>query len=606
MCGIFGYVGSSNSSEIILEGLRRLEYRGYDSWGISVISNGDFGMANKKEIKIVKKVGEIGDLGSILDLPYSNIGIGHTRWATHGGVTNYNAHPHFATDKSFVLAQNGIVENYQELKSDLSQKGYKFETETDTEVIVRQVELRMSEETSLDPSLPRGELHEAVRLAFLDLKGRNTIIVLSSEDSSVVAIRNGSPLVIGVGKGEYFFASDTLSFADKTNRVIYVEDKQMVVYKDGVIRFFDVVSGKEVKFDISKLDHDDPSIDKEGFEHFMIKEIVEQKHTIAQAVTYKLDEIKPLVEVIKASKKVYTIGAGTAFHAAGQIAYLLRKVARVDATELRSYDIGSYENLFCKDDLMIVVSQSGETADTIEAIEIAKSKGAKIASIVNMVGSTITRMSHYPYFSRSGPEICVASTKAFTAQVAWGFLVCKSVIGEYERAKDLIAKLSVSLENFFSEELFSDMKKLAKKLKSYEHFFVLGKGQNFYTALEGALKVKEITYKHFEGFSAGELKHGVIALIEKGTPVFGIIADDDTRSDMLSSLAEVKARGAFTIAIASQANDLFDKLIKVPSFTDLSTVPNIIPFQLLSYFLALELGHSPDKPRNLAKSVTVK
>ncbi len=598
MCGIFGYAGRDNAAERIINGLKRLEYRGYDSWGVAIAD------LDSEQINLVKHTGKIGEVSSekLFDTT-STIGIGHTRWATHGGVTDTNAHPHYSTDKSFVLAQNGIVENYQELKSELISKGYEFISQTDTEVIVRLVEEELK--TAQD-------LHEAVRQAFLKLTGRNTIIVLEKKNSHIIAVRNGSPLVIGIGNEEIIIASDTLSFADRTNKVILVENYQMVEYKNGETKLFDVKENAELKTEIIELDQADTKVEKEGFDHFMIKEIVEQRYTINEAVQYTLDELNPLLGRIKekSSKggqgKVYTVGAGTAGFAAMQIAFFLRKHANVNATELKAYEMESYKNLFTPEDTLIAVSQSGETADTIEAIEFAKEKGTKIASIVNMLGSTITRISDYKYFSRSGAEICVASTKAFTAQTAWGLLLALSLIGKYEEAKKVVKDLSQNLESFFEGNDFSNIKNLAKKLKDQEHFFVLGKGQNFVASLEGALKIKEITYKHFEGFAAGELKHGVIALIDQGTPVFGIISNDENKADMLSALAEVKARGGFTIGVAKENNELFDFFIETIEGHEADSIANIIPFQLISYFMALQLGNSPDKPRNLAKSVTVK
>ncbi|HEX9805095.1 MAG TPA: glutamine--fructose-6-phosphate transaminase (isomerizing), partial [Candidatus Dojkabacteria bacterium] len=549
------------------------------------------------KIHVVKKIGEIGKLDEIEHLPNSYIGIGHTRWATHGGVSNLNAHPHAASDNSFVLAQNGIVENYQELKKMLASKGYEFQSETDTEVIVRLVEEYKKTET---------DLREAARKAFLDLKGRNTIIVLSSQEDRIIAIRNGSPLVVGIGEGETFFASDTLSFANKTENVVFIENYQMVETRNGELSLFDVKNNEKLEIKISKLDHDDVTIDKEGFDHFMMKEIVEQQHTIKEATQYTEEELKPLVDAIKESKRVFTVGAGTASFAAGEIAYFLRKYAAIFAVDLKSYEMGSFKDLFEKNDLIIAISQSGETTDTIEALEYAKEKGTKVASLVNMIGSTITRMSDFKYLSRSGPEICVASTKAFTAQLAWGLNLAMTVAGRYSDSKKLIATLAENLGEYFGDELNGRIKALVSTIKEKEHFFVLGKGQNFSISLEGALKIKEISYKHFEGFAAGELKHGVIALIEDATPVFVIVSNDEDRADMLTAAAEVKARGAYVIGIAKEDNELFDTFLQTPDAAEADPIANVIPFQLISYFLGVELGNSPDKPRNLAKSVTVK
>lgn len=594
MCGIFGYIGKNNATEEIWEGLKRLEYRGYDSWGVAVIEEG--------KIKVSKKVGAIGSLDELKNLPVSHIGIGHTRWATHGGVTRLNAHPHYSADKSFVLAQNGIVENYQELKKELVSKGHKFESETDTEVIVRLIEEKQKE---------TDDLRIAVRKAFLDLKGRNTVIILSSSGDKVVAVRNGSPLVVGVVENnnsydEFYFASDTLSFANKTDKVVYVNDNEMVYVENKQLKVFDVKTDRPIDLHIMQIDCENTKIDKEGFDHFMIKEIVEQKYTLMEALQYSYDELKELIEYIKTADSVYMVGAGTASYAAGQIGYYLRKISKIRAFELKSYEIGSYVDIIGKNDLVFAISQSGETADTIEAVEYAKSRGAKVASLVNMMGSTLTRMSDYKFFSRSGPEICVASTKAFTSQIAWGYLLAKSIMNESEKAKDEVLRISSWLNEFLCEETFTKIKSLVRVLKDKEHFFILGKGQNYYISLEGALKIKEITYKHFEGFAAGELKHGVIALIDKGTPVFVIVSNDENMHDMISAAAEVKARGAYVIAISDKKNELFDFTIQTTDGGDADSIVNVIPFQLISYFLGIELGNDPDKPRNLAKSVTVK
>lgn len=593
MCGIFGYVGKKNAGDIIFEGLKRLEYRGYDSWGVAVVT----GSEEEKTIKVVKKVGAIGDLHEVDELPTSHIGVGHTRWATHGGVTYVNAHPHFASDNSFVLAQNGIVENYQELKRDLINKGYKFESETDTEVIVHLIEehLKITK-----------KFKDAVRETFLELKGRNTIIALSTIDDRIVAVRNGSPLVIGVGEDEYFFASDTLSFLDKTNKAIFVNDMEMIEYKHGTLRMWNVNTQEEIKIEIKELDETQTEINKEGFEHYMLKEIVEQKHTLKEATAYSNEDLAPIIEAIKKASTVYTVGAGTANFAAGQVAYFLRNIANIKAIELKSYEIDSYRKIFSKDDLIIAFSQSGETADTIEALEAARQNGTRIASLVNMVGSTTSRMSEFAYFCRSGPEICVASTKAFTAKQAWGLLLAGTLVGKHAEYKAKIHKVAEDLEKYFTQELFDHIKELSSRLVQKEHFFVLGRGQNYNIALEAALKVKEITYKHFEGFAAGELKHGVLALVSQGTPVFVITGNDENYENMLSAAAEVKARGAWVIGVGQDRNELFDDYIETIDTEGVDSLANIIPFQLLSYFMAVELGNNPDKPRNLAKSVTVK
>jgi glucosamine--fructose-6-phosphate aminotransferase (isomerizing) len=589
MCGIIGYQGQGKVVDELVEGLKRMEYRGYDSWGVAALTG--------SELFLEKKVGAIGD-GRLDRVPAgATMGIAHTRWATHGGVTQANAHPHQSSDGRFVVAQNGIVENYLELKAVLKQLGYRFKTPTDTEVIVHLIHSQLKK-TKAFPA--------AVRKAFLKLAGRNTIIVLDRQTQSIVAVRNGSPLVLGhLAKKGVLLASDTLPLAGKAETVTYIDDFQMVVVNDGVA-IFDVKTGKALHPKRQRLDLVEQKIDKAGFDHFMIKEIVEQQHTIVEATSYSKQELLPLVKALKRASGVYTIGAGTAALAAGQIARYLRVIAKLPALELRSYEIDSYLPLMGKGDLMIVVSQSGETADTLDAIKKAQERGVIIASIVNMIGSTTSRLSKYAYLARSGPEICVASTKAYTAQLSWGYLVAMTAMGKYDQAQRQLKQTAGLLKAYFNDRTFQFIKKLASELAGAEHFFVIGKDQHFYTALEGALKIKEITYKHFEGFSAGELKHGVIALIDPGTPVFGVVGNDEHQADILSALAEVKARGAKTIGVAAVANEFFDVHIPVADGGDLDPVTKVVPFQLLSYFLGVHLGHNPDKPRNLAKSVTVK
>lgn len=595
MCGIFGYTGSQSASDLVFDGLKRLEYRGYDSWGIAILKDG--------KIHQYKDVGVVEKNKDLEKLPKSNIGIGHTRWATHGGVTKNNAHPHISTSNSFTLVQNGIVENFSELKDDLLKKGHLFKSETDTEVIVKIVE----------SELEKGKnLKRAITDAFKKLQGRNTIAVLDAEKKKLYAIKNGSPLVLGIGKKEIFLASDSLSFSPYTKKIVVMDDYDMVEIEGVDFNIYNVKDRKKKKPKYKVLKYQYEDIDKGDYEHFMLKEIVEQQKTILYATEYTKKELEPLIGAIKSSRRVYILGAGTAGFAAGQIAYFLRNIANVDAWDIKSYDFRSYLSTITKDDLIIAVSQSGETADTIEPLEILKERGCKIASIVNMFGTTISRMSDFEYYTNAGPEICVASTKVFTAQSAWGYLLAMGMIDKERTAHRRLKLLSKSLNTLFKKSVFKYLERMSEVLKEKEHFFILGKGENTYIALEGALKIKEISYKHVEGFSAGELKHGVIALIEKGTPVFGIIPNDEKKEDnkdLISAMEQVKARGALTIGIGDPKHSsmsIFDYYLPTPQVNSLGSITNVIPFQLISYFLSLELGNNIDKPRNLAKSVTVK
>ena len=589
MCGIFGYMGSSNAPDIIHQGLKRLEYRGYDSWGISTIENG--------KIKTTKDVGHLPEKSPIESKSIST-GVGHTRWATHGGVTITNAHPHYSTDNSFVIAQNGIVENYTELKKSLENLGYVFKTQVDTEVIVKLVEHeRKSSKT----------LRDALVKAFKQLDGRNTVIVLDSKQDQILAIRNGSPLILGTKEKDVYLASDPLAFNQYSQNIVEINNGELIEIKDNKYKIYDIYSEKYINRKPREEKQLDIEINKGDYDHYMIKEIVEQKGTILKSTNYSQKELKPLVDRLKKSKSIYTIGAGTAGYSADQIAYYLRKIANLNAISIKSYETESYLNLIDKNDTVIAVSQSGETADTLEAIEILKKQGVYISSIINMPGSTLSRLSDSFFMSNAGSEICVASTKVFTSQISFGYLLSKTVIGQYKEAKKEIYLLSTNLEDFFNNKTFKQIEKITKVLKDKEHFFILGKGQNFHIAQEGALKIKEISYKHFEGFAAGELKHGVIALIEKGTPVISIISNDSNVRDLISATQEVKARGAITIGIGDkQDENCFDYFITVADSNELKSISNVIPFQLISYYLAKELGNNIDKPRNLAKSVTVK
>lgn len=573
MCGIFGYIGSKNASEVILEGLKRLEYRGYDSWGIAVLAD---------EIKLSKKIGAIGDLDFVHDLPKSNIGVGHTRWATHGGITEKNAHPHYSTDGKFVLAHNGIFENYKEIKNKLLEKGYKFQTQTDTEVIVRLIESKKT------------NLLEAVKQAFRELEGRNTIIVLS-KDGQIIAARNGSPLVIGLNDktGEVFFSSDTLSFAPFVNKIIVIENGQMVSLVNGKVKVWDIARNKEIKIRFEKIDFENSKVDKEGYDHFMLKEIHESPYVIKQVVNQDLS--KDFLQAVKQAKHIYTIGSGTAGLAASQIAFYLRVFAGINAISLIGADARDYYDLFNKGDLIIAPSQSGETADVLEVLEAAKKKGVTIASYVNMQGSSMGRLSDYAFQSHAGPEICVMSTKVFTSQIAWGYLLAKEISGKGKEGRENLQNLAEEIEKYLANsETHKSLKELAKNLVKAKDIFLMGKYQNLNIIKEGMVKIIEGSYKHAHGIPAGDLKHYAITLMEKGVPVIVVISNDEAKNDVLNAVNEVKARGADVIVFTSIDDG------------ETSAIMNIIPLQLLAYYMTVKLGNNVDKPRNIAKSVTVK
>ena len=597
MCGIFGYAGKQNASEVILEGLKRLEYRGYDSWGIALI-NQKSKIKNQKLI-LEKHVGAIGDV--ILNSKFlnhnSNIGIGHTRWATHGGISEANAHPHFSTDKSFVLAQNGIVENYQQLKDNLKKKGFKFQTETDTEVIVRLIE---------DKFKKLKDLKGAVRAAFLDLEGRNTIILLT-KDGQIIAARNGSPLVIGVNGEEVFFSSDTLSFAPHVKKIIVVDNGYLASFAGKKVEIRDIHTNRKVDSRVEEVSFHKNKVDKEGYDHFMLKEIHESPYVIKQVSNHDIKLYEDFAKQLKKARYVYTIGSGTAGIAASQIAFYLRVFAKVRAESVIGADIYEYYDLLTKDDLIIAPSQSGETADVLEVLEIAKKKGLKIASYVNMPGSTMARISDYSFPSHAGPEICVMSTKVFTSQIAWGYLLSKIVQGKELEGKRNLEILSGTVEDYLNTGANHEaILKLAKILAEKPDIFLLGKYQNFNIVKEGMVKIIEGSYIHAHGIPAGDLKHYAITLMEKGVPVIVALSEDVAKDDVINAVNQVKARSATVIGISPKSHASFDHYLPVPDTGETSAIMNIIPLQLLAYYMAVELGHNVDKPRNIAKSVTVK
>lgn len=591
MCGIFGYVGKKHDAgRVIFEGLRRLEYRGYDSWGIAVISEG--------KIVTAKKVGAIGEAKEISKLPASSIGIGHTRWATHGGVVMRNAHPHASTDGNFVVAQNGIVENFEVLRGVLAKKGYKFESETDTEVIVRLIEEKLR---------LRGDLVVAVRLAFEQLGGRNTIIVLA-EDGQIIACRNGSPLVIGKNsQGEILFSSDTLSFANLATRMLVVENGQMVVYGGKDLRLLNIKTGKRIKEKWEKVDVKNDRVGHEGYEHFMIKEINEIPEVILNITKQSQKDMEELAKYIKTARTVYTIGSGTTGIAGAQIAYFLRHFAKVNAISLVGADAYECYDLFGEGDIMIAPSQSGETADVLEVIEIAKKRGVKIATNVNMSGSMMTKLSDFKFMTGAGPEICVVSTKVFIAHIAWGYLLAKAVSGKYKEGIGNLVGLSKTIRKYLDDKKsLADVRGLVKFLGLEDHIFLLGKAQNFQIIREGMIKLIETSYKHAHAMPAGDLKHYAITLMEKGVPVVVAVSQDTVKNDVLNAVSQVKARGAFVVGISPTNNHDFNYFLKVPDCGEVSSIMNAVPLQYLAYNLAVELGHNVDRPRNIAKSVTVK
>lgn len=591
MCGIFGYYGHKpNAGQIVADGLKRLDYRGYDSWGVAVYAN--------NKITVEKKAGKISSIENLNHLPKSSIAIAHTRWATTGGVSDVNAHPHYATDKSFVLAQNGIVENYQQLKEELMKKGYIFISQTDTEVITRLIEEKRKTARNLK---------EAVKYAFQELTGRNTIILLTN-DNQIIAARNGSPLVIGINPktDEFFLSSDTLSFAECASKMVVVDNGQMV-HINGKVKLYDLNTDREVSYKPVAIGFTSSKVDKEGYDHFMLKEIHEAPSVLNQLVKQNMNNYEKLAKAVRKARNIYTIGSGGAGVAASQVAFYLRSIGKVKAVSLVGADAVEYEDLFDENDLIIVISQSGETADVLEVLEPAKKKGVKIASFVNMPGSMITRISDYKFMSESGPEICVMSTKTFDAQIAFGYLLAKTIVSKGDEARDQIKKLAIAIDKYLKDKKTHEhLRKIAKLLSTKHDVFLLAKYQNFHIIREGMVKIIEASYKHGHALPSGDLKHYVITLMEPGVAVIAVASNDKTKSEVMNAVDEVRLRGAEVIGISSEFHKNFDHYIPVPDTEETSAMMNLIPLQLIGYYMALELGNDIDKPRNIAKSVTVK
>lgn len=610
MCGIVGYIGKREAYPIIIKGLKRLEYRGYDSAGIALL-NGD--------LKIMKKKGKVSDLeGSISgENLNSTIGIGHTRWATHGEPNDVNAHPHASSDGKLAIIHNGIIENYQSLKTELEIKGHKFKSETDSEVVIHLIEeIKKNNNCSLE---------EAVRLSLQEVVGAYAICILSSDDDKqLIAARKGSPLVIGVGDGEFFIASDATPIIEYTNNVVYLDDYEIAVIKNGKLTLKSVEDVPKTPF-VHKLEMELESIEKGGFEHFMLKEIHEQPKSIRDCLRGRLipkdnhlflDGMSQYMNKFLNTDRLIFIACGTSWHAALVAEYLFEDIARI-SVEVEYASEFRYRNPVIREtDVVIPISQSGETADTLAAIDLAKSKGATIFGVCNVVGSSISRASHSGAYIHAGPEIGVASTKAFTGQVTVLAMMAlilglkKGTLSE-SRYRELLFELDTIPEKI--QKILEDaepIKRIAETFQFAKNFLYLGRGYNFPVALEGALKLKEISYIHAEGYPAAEMKHGPIALIDEDMPVVFIATKDATYEKIISNIQEVKARKGKVIAIVTEGDkdihNMAEYTVEIPK-TDDCFIPllSVIPLQLLSYYVAIYRGCNVDQPRNLAKSVTV-
>ncbi len=589
MCGIFAYLGNKNSAgDIVLDGLKSLEYRGYDSWGVAIKKKNGGG------IFIEKHVGKIGD--AKLPKLSSNCAIGHTRWATHGGVTEKNAHPHIDCTGRVVVVHNGIIENFEPLKQTLLKKGHIFKSETDTEVFAHLLEEKLKK--NVDAKRIILYLFKKV------IKGLNAFIVFFPEENSFFAIKNGSPLVFGVNPktNEYFLASDYAGILPYTNKIYFLEDNELLHINEEGFHLFDK-TGTEDQIKFLNVDYKKEELNLGAYKHFMIKEINEQPLVLENLVNTQKENIINLSEKIKKAYGTYLIGCGTAYYACLAGTYLFSKIAKRHTNSSIGSEFSYLEDFLTDKSLVIALSQSGETIDIISSIRKAQERNAKICAITNVLGSTLYRMSDYKMLLNAGPEKCVLATKSFTAKIAILSLLAHAIKGDYKQGALEIKKAIKEVEKVIK---LKKIKELASNLKNKEHIYILGRGLSYPTALESALKIKEVSYIHAEGFAGGELKHGVIALIGKDTPIIVYNPDDETYEDTLSSAYEVKARGAFLIGVSSKNNPIFDKFIEVKDCQEATIIPNVVVAQLLGYYLALEKQLDPDKPRNLAKSVTVK
>ena len=611
MCGIVGYIGRRNSLSILIDGLKRLEYRGYDSAGVAVINDDG-------EINSFKKAGKVKDIEELFDLELlsGTTGIGHTRWATHGEPNDNNAHPHFDMNRNIAIVHNGIIENYKSIKRRLKAEGFKFFTDTDTEILANLIEYHF---------IIKNDFEKAVRIALTEVEGTYGIAVLNKKEADKIIIaRMGSPLMLGLGKNETIISSDAAAIINHTKNVIYLEDGEMAVIKRDSFQI-KTISDEDIFREVQKIEFDLTEIEKSGFEHFMLKEICEQpdalQNTYRGRINFdtgvvKLGGLENVSDKLFNAKRFIITGCGTAWHAGLVGEYMLEQYCRIP-TEVEYASEFRYRNpIINKDDVVILISQSGETADTRAAMKEAQKLGATTIGIVNVIGSTIAREVDAGTYIHAGPEIGVASTKAFTCQLMSLALITLMIANNKgtlsgKQLKEIADELKVLPEKMKSIiDKRNDYKFIAEEFKDSKNFLYLGRGFNFPVALEGALKLKEISYIHAEGYPAAEMKHGPIALIDENMPVVFIAPKDSTYDKIISNIEEIKARKGKIITIANEddieISSYSDYVLRVPASVPLfAPILNSIPLQFLSYYIAAARNCNVDQPRNLAKSVTV-
>ena len=610
MCGIVGYTGPREAYPIIIKGLQRLEYRGYDSTGVALLNGG---------LTVYKKKGKVAELAETLvgENLHAHIGIGHTRWATHGEPSDRNAHPHTSASGKLAMIHNGIIENYSQLKQELINNGYIFKSDTDTEVLLNFIEeIKKNNQCNLE---------EAIRVALKRVTGAYVILLIDEDDpETIIAARKGSPLVIGIGKGEHFLGSDASPMLEYTKEVVYVNDYELAIVKPDELILKNLGNEKLTPF-VQKLDIELAAIEKGGYDHFMLKEINEQPDTVFDCLRGRLDAEKGTItmagvennmEKLTKANRIIIIACGTSWHAGLVAEYIFEELCRTPVEVEYASEFRYRNPVVHPGDVIFAISQSGETADTLVAIEKAKQQGAFIFGVVNVVGSSIARTSHAGAYTHAGPEIGVASTKAFTAQLAVLTMIAlkiakqKGTIDE-ERYMRLLQELH-DIPDKMADILKSadHVKKLAEKYKDARDFLYLGRGYNFPVALEGALKLKEISYIHAEGYPAAEMKHGPIALVDKDLPVVFVATKDSFHEKVVSNMQEIKARKGRVISVITAGDDhsasLSESVMPVPAADEIvAPMLSVVPLQLLAYYIGVLKGYDVDKPRNLAKSVTV-
>jgi glucosamine--fructose-6-phosphate aminotransferase (isomerizing) len=612
MCGIVAYVGHRDACPLVLKGLKRLEYRGYDSAGVALM--------NQNGLQVYKKKGKVAALEQELASKEtsSTIGMGHTRWATHGEPNDVNAHPHYSFHRKLAIIHNGIIENYAAIKQALLKKGHTFQSETDTEVLGQFIE-------DIWENNAGSSLEDAVRLALQEVVGAYAIVVMNqAEPTQLIAARKGSPLVIGVGENEFFLASDATPIIEYTKDVIYLNDYEIAVINNGTLKVVTLDNTTTTPY-VHKIELELEAIEKGGFDHFMLKEIFEQPRSIADSMrgrvqadagTLQLGGLRDYLDKLAKSQRIVIVGCGTSWHAGLVAEYIFEELARIPVEVEYASEFRYRNPIINEGDIVIAISQSGETADTLAAIELAKSKGATIFGVCNVVGSSIARATHAGAYTHAGPEIGVASTKAFTAQVTVLTLMALAAAKRKDMiSESLFRQLLVELESIPAKvekvlQAADKIKEIAYIFTYARNFIYLGRGLNFPVALEGALKLKEISYIHAEGYPAAEMKHGPIALIDEDMPVVVLATKDSSYEKVVSNIQEVKARKGRVIAITTEGDthlpSMVDFTIEIPNVHEmLMPLVSVIPLQLLAYDIAVMRGRNVDQPRNLAKSVTV-